>query len=294
MRLHRFYIGGKKDGQNRELSSLSTDSAIVLDGAKYDDFAGIIHQWRDVFRYTVGSKVVLFDDSGVEFLGMIESFQGSKVRIILIEKIDIVKESTKNNETLENDSLISNIDNEQGGKKDMGGTSNPGVLSTNSTKGEIWLFLSILKGENFDLVVQKVTELGINHIVPILSDRTIKKNVNLTRLHKIAVEASEQSGRKDVPQIYEPVSLKEAVDSFIIKDGEMVICHQHGDVWAKSAQSLKKYPLGFMVGPEGGWSEKEEKYFEKMALRKIKFSENVLRAETAAIGVVTLVKAEKN
>lgn len=263
MRLHRFYIGGK-NGIN--LAKLGVSSRFTLDSLQNEDFSPLIHQWRDVFRYMPGSRLTLFDDSKTECLCMIESFTGSaKVELVILEKADTNKTETSN----------SDDDEVQSVKKD-----------------ELWLFASILKNENFDLVVQKVTELGIDHIVPLVCDRTIKKNVNMKRAQKIIVEASEQSGRISIPTIYEPMALKKAVEEFLASGGEAVVCHQNGDQWSKAKELLKKYPLGFIIGPEGGWSEKEENYFNKMSLRKVKFSENVLRAETAAIGVVTLVLVE--
>lgn len=256
MRLHRFYIGGK-NGVN--LANLEVSGRFHLDALQNENFSALVHQWKDVFRYMPGSRVVLFDDSKTECLCMIESFSNFKTELVILEKA----EATMDTE---------------------------GLVGGSHVKEEIWLFVSILKGENFDLVVQKATELGVDHIIPLLCDRTIKKNINLKRAEKIVVEASEQSGRTSIPQVYEPVALKKAVEDFLAIDGDLVVCHQKGDGWSKGKEFLKKYPLGFIVGPEGGWSDKEENYFEKMSLRKIKFSENVLRAETAAIGVITLVK----
>jgi 16S rRNA (uracil1498-N3)-methyltransferase len=216
---------------------------------------------------------------------MIESYGSFKTEVVILEKVDgnLMTDSAKTAD------VVDSVD----GVDEPSTKTLPSHLKSakNSTKNEeLWLFVSILKGENFDLVVQKVTELGADHIVPVLCDRTIKKNINQKRAEKIAIEASEQSGRTSVLKVYEPVTLKKAVEDFLAIDGDIVVCHQRGDSWEDGKKLLKKFPLGFLIGPEGGWSEKEEKYFEKMVLRKIKFSENVLRAETTAIGVVTLAK----
>jgi 16S rRNA (uracil1498-N3)-methyltransferase len=269
-------VGGT-NGVN--LTDLATGNRFILDSLRNEAFVSLVHQWKDVFRYMPGSRVVLFDDSGVECLCMIESYGSFKTELVILEKTD---ESMKGVD--EEDKLDSSIN------KNSISLAEVSSHTKSAKNNEVWLFISILKGENFDLVVQKVTELGANHIVPVLCDRTIKKNINQKRVEKIAIEASEQSGRTSVLKIHEPVTLKKAVEDFLAIDGDMAVCHQRGDSWEESKKLLKKYPLGFLVGPEGGWSEKEEKYFEKMALRKIKFSNNVLRAETAAIGVVTLVK----
>ena len=294
MRLHRFYIGGEKGGKNegfsvfegsganrtlvkkkKNLAVVDTSETVVLDGGVSEQYASIIHQWKNVFRYTVGSRVVLFDDSGVECVCIIESITsvGDKANLVVLEKI-----SKKNAANAAKSSVA------------VGESINKGANS--GAKDALWMFVSILKNDNFDLITQKMTELGVDHIVPLLCDRTIKKNVNMTRLEKIAIEAAEQSGRTSVPKIHEPIELKKAVETFLADDGEVIVCHQDGQLWSKSVGTFKKYPLGFIVGPEGGWSEKEESYFEKNALRKVKFSDNVLRAETAAISVVALVRVE--
>ncbi len=278
MRLHRFYVGGT-NGVN--LTDLAIGNRFILDSLRNEAFVSLVHQWKDVFRYMPGSRVVLFDDSGVECLCMIESYGSFKTELVILEKVDadlISGTEGLTDEVIEGDKSapVDVVDSHLKSAK----------------RNELWLFISILKGENFDLVVQKVSELGADHIVPLLCDRTIKKNINLKRAEKIAIEAAEQSGRTSVLKVHEPEVLKKAIESFLSMDGDMVICHQRGDSWQEGKKILKKYPLGFLVGPEGGWSEKEEKYFEKMALRKIKFSDNVLRAETAAIGVVTLAKIE--
>src|SRR3989344_4651486 len=72
---------------------------------------------------------------------------------------------------------------------------------------KVTLYVSIIKKDNFELVVQKATELGITTIIPILSERSEKKNLNEKRLQKIAIESSEQCGRGDIPTIMPIVSL---------------------------------------------------------------------------------------
>jgi len=85
---------------------------------------------------------------------------------------------------------------------------------------EINLFLSILKKDNFELVVQKAAELGVKKIIPIISSRTIKTNLNPDRLKKIAKEAAEQCERTDIPEIEEIIKFKDVVD---LKKGELNI-----------------------------------------------------------------------
>ena len=72
------------------------------------------------------------------------------------------------------------------------------------------IYVSVIKKDNFELVVQKCTELGVSRIVPILAEHSEKKNINIERLEIIAKEAAEQCGRGDVPIIEEVVTLSDA------------------------------------------------------------------------------------
>ena len=72
-------------------------------------------------------------------------------------------------------------------------------------KRKITLFVSLIKRENFELVLEKTTELGVSHIIPVVADRSEKKSFNYERSAKIIVEASEQSGRSDIPVLGEEI-----------------------------------------------------------------------------------------
>jgi 16S rRNA (uracil1498-N3)-methyltransferase len=247
MRLHRFYT------PFQDLIKAKPGTRLVLDTAESEahktDYKAILHQWKDVFNYTAGSQVLLFDGKGDEVLALIEDLGWAHAELVVIEKR---KEEKKN-------------------KSEVGGT---------------WLFASIVKGDNFDFIIQKTTELGVDHIVPILSDRTIKKNINLERARKIAIEASEQCGRATVPDVYKPVSLDEALESFVKAGGNLYICAEKGKKWSEVFKNTGA--IGFAIGPEGGWSDREEMYFKRQKLSQVSLGKNVLRAETGAIAVMVL------
>ena len=75
---------------------------------------------------------------------------------------------------------------------------------------EVTLYCSILKRENFELVAQKATEVGIRSIVPIVTARTVKQDINPVRIAKIMKEAAELSGRGIVPTLSAPLSFSDA------------------------------------------------------------------------------------
>lgn len=148
-------------------------------------------------------------------------------------------------------------------------------------KHELHLCLALIKKDLFELVVEKCTELGISSITPIITERTQNKNINRDRLRKIAIEASEQSGRGDVPRINESVSLMKALDA---ASGYTIYV---ADVNHKGVQEkIKKssnYPQALFIGPEGGWGEKDLTLFAQYTLNTLNLGETTLRAETAAI-----------
>lgn len=144
---------------------------------------------------------------------------------------------------------------------------------------EVTLYLSILKRENFELSVQKATEVGVKKIVPIISERTVKLGFRYDRLKKIAVEATEQSGRLTIPEISEPLSLKEAIDEARGNNQQNLFFDLSGQTFLGS--DCKK--IGIFIGPEGGWTIHELESFRVAGFDLCSLGGTVLRAETAAI-----------
>lgn len=153
----------------------------------------------------------------------------------------------------------------------------------NIQKIELHLFQSIIKKDNFEFVVEKCTEIGTNAFHPILSDRSEKKNLNIERLKKIAEEASEQSGRGIIPKIFEPETLENSIKDF---DGEIFALDFEKDSIKNIIFSRK---VGVLIGPEGGWSDKERDFFREKGIKTISLGLPVLRAETASIVASTLI-----
>lgn len=148
---------------------------------------------------------------------------------------------------------------------------------------EVWLGLSMLKGEHTEMVIEKATELGVSGIILVQTDRVIKKGANLERLQKIAIEAAEQCGRVDVPEI----SVSEDLEKLLESDFDQKIVLNIGGERLEKINTDGKVLI--LVGPEGGWSESEEKMFKEKGLKVKSIGENVLRAETAAIVGVSLL-----
>lgn len=176
------------------------------------------------------------------------------------------------------------------------------LLKTNSKKSifidkKINLYLSVIKKDNVELVAQKATELGVSKIIPIISERSEKKGINMERLEKIALEASEQCGRGDIPEISEIKNFDEALATR--KTDSLSVFAQIGGLKISEKTFQDKLILAkegnneidIWVGPEGGWSEKEIEKFEEEKMTSVSLGQTVLRAETAAIvGVAFLLQ----
>ena len=155
----------------------------------------------------------------------------------------------------------------------------------------IWLAFSPIKQNPLNLVIQKGTELGVQKFIPILSDRTIVREVNIERIKKIIVEASEQSNRISVPEINKPDSLKNFLSIFP-KNGCLIFCDINSNQNNLKNIFEKKVdgPMCILIGPEGDFSENERKMIiDHNQTYSISLAKNILKAETAALSAITIV-----
>jgi len=143
------------------------------------------------------------------------------------------------------------------------------------------LFCAILKKENFELVVQKATECGINKIVPIITNRTIKTGLKFDRLQKIAKEASEQSGRSIVPEILEPISFEKSLE--LCKENNLNILFDSSGEKFSEIDINNFNNINIFIGCEGGWTEEEIQKVKNSNFKIASLGKLTLRAETAAI-----------
>jgi len=170
------------------------------------------------------------------------------------------------------------------------------LIKTKKLENNIWLAFSPIKKNPLDMMIQKVTELGIQKFIPILSERTIVKEINTERLKKIIVEASEQSNRISIPEILNLQTLKNFLDKFP-NNGSLIFCDincEKSDL--KNILTKKNQgPICILIGPEGDFSEKERQLIiEKKEIFSLSLANNILRAETAAIASVTIVNYHLN
>lgn len=148
-------------------------------------------------------------------------------------------------------------------------------------KREVYLLWSLLKKDKNEWVLQKCTELGVTHFVPILADRSEKLGFDVERAQKIVTEAIEQCGRSELPKIREPLSLSSAIEQ-VSAHATVLVCEQATNVI--DVRSIEG-PIAVVVGPEGGWSDAEKELFTQKTLQHFVLSDFTLRAETACVAV---------
>jgi 16S rRNA (uracil1498-N3)-methyltransferase len=159
-------------------------------------------------------------------------------------------------------------------------------IRSNNNDKEIWLAFAPIKLNYLNLMIQKATELGVTRFIPILTERTIVRKINEKRLNKIIVEASEQSNRLKVPKLEEILKL----DNFLKFNQKINIIF--GDLNTNNNKLTIKNtePLCILIGPEGDFTTKErEKILRLKNIIPLKINENILRAETAAISMISII-----
>ena len=204
----------------------------------------LLHQWIKVFRLKVSDRVILFNGSGMEYEGYFKILAKNEA-VLIFDKETIIE---------------------------------------NLPKVKLHIFQSIIKKDNFELIAQKCTEIGVSAFHPIISERSEKKDLNIERINKIVTEASEQSGRGSVPEVFSPASLEDSIKNF---SGNLFVLDFDGKSFSSIKQDGDK--IGLLLGPEGGWSEKERIFLKERGIKSISLGNQVLRAETASIVASALI-----
>ena len=136
--------------------------------------------------------------------------------------------------------------------------------------------LALTKHDSFELAVQKLSELGIAEIIPLITKRTIKKDVRLERLQRISDEAVELSGSVQRVQIHPPTTIETLLSTTTLP---IIVCDINGSTTMPSSQKS----LLYICGPEGGLTEDERVLLTERGATGLRLAPTTLRAETAGI-----------
>ena len=166
---------------------------------------------------------------------------------------------------------------------------------------EICLCQALIKSRSMDYIIEKTSELGVNEILPFSSERTVvrlNKDRVLNRIkhwREIAKSAAKQADRIKPAEIFSPVSYKDLINKLEGMDALKVLLWEKEESrdlkeLLKSSQPCLRF-LG-IVGPEGGFSQKEAAMAKDIGFIPVSLGRRILRAETAAITLVAVVQYE--
>jgi 16S rRNA (uracil1498-N3)-methyltransferase len=151
------------------------------------------------------------------------------------------------------------------------------------------LIFAIIKKTPLEFLIQKATELGVGILQPIITDRTVIRDINQERLESIATEASEQCGLTAVPVILPPKSLSQSVSDY----QKIIFCDERG-----TASPIKNLMLedttvdAIVIGPEGGFSDTEADFlYTQNNIVAVSLGRRIMRAETAALASLAIIQA---
>lgn len=206
---------------------------------------------REVLRLKAGDEVQVFDGEGKEFRAAVSQARREFAELEIGDEIDAMRPESPL---------------------------------------ELTLAVALLKGEKFDLVVQKGTELGVNQFVPLITryaDIRLRDEADgakrVARWQRIALEAAKQSGRAVVPQVTMPVPFES-----VIRDNSCLLFSE------RDGQSLdtdsKLQSVTAIIGSEGGWSDEELDQARTSGVPIVTLGGRILRAETAAIATAALLQ----
>lgn len=214
--------------------------------------SGETRHLRDVLRLTEGTNVNVFDGCGREFSCTVVEIKKAETELLVLSELS---------------------------------------ASSPESSYELSLAAAMLKGEKFDLVVQKAVELGVTRLIPLQTKRCDVKPRDATkraeRWRKIALEASKQTGRAKLMRVDDPFSLDELMSSDIPREEMILFSERDGEPFSSIGDRSQ---ITAIVGPEGGWDDEELNAARSNGLAIVTLGGRILRAETAAIALAAVLQ----
>ena len=208
-----------------------------------------------VLRLKVGDQFALFNGDGFDYVVKVIEISKHKTSVEIINKYEVNRESPL----------------------------------------KITLAQGIAAGDKMDWIIQKTVELGIESIQPLFTERSIVKldreraDKKLEHWRTVAISACEQTGRAIIPEILSPLPLSQWLSAQQKKNNLKLILTPSK---AQNINQLEKpsSSIDFMVGPEGGFSDKEMALALNSAFIPINFGQRILRTETASIVALSIMQ----
>lgn len=224
---------------------------------------------RDVLRLQRGDEVYVFDGEGKEFRCTIEDSRREFAQLRIEEEVEPARPESPL---------------------------------------DLTLAVALLKGEKFDLVVQKATELGVTRILSVITERadvrlrdSRDERKRVARWQRIALEAAKQSGRARVPEVGAPTTLVTLLKaepanetaSFAERNNlRLIFSERDGESLTEAIDQAPEGPrkVTALVGSEGGWTDDEIALARGADWKIVTLGGRTLRAETAAIAVLAVLQ----
>lgn len=165
---------------------------------------------------------------------------------------------------------------------------------------EATLFQAVPKLDKLEYIIQKSVELGVSHIVPVLTQRCISRPSEkdfakkLPRLNKIAEEAAKQSGRGIIPDVSEIISYKAVCESVKKLDKTFILYEAEGGKRFSEIDFGGIKSVGLIIGSEGGFDKSEVDEVKKVGAEQIWLGKRILRCETAPISALSILMFSTN
>jgi 16S rRNA (uracil1498-N3)-methyltransferase len=206
------------------------------------------HHLLNVMRAKVGAKITLFDNSGAEFDAVVEATRRADVILRILERREIDRE-----------------------------------LPFDLTLG-----VALPKGDRQKWLVEKLTELGVTTLVPLITERGVAQPTdNATeRLERAVIEAAKQCGRNRLMKIARPHPWQEWLQAPQPPAAIKLVAHPGGRPLTESSLTQRS-PIRLAIGPEGGLTDIEIEQAISAGWQQISLGSRILRVETAAIALAT-------
>ena len=233
-----------------------SDNEVALSG-------DVARQLARVLRSRPGDRIVVLDDSGWEYLVILDEVTSARAHGVIAER----------------------------------------SLSTGEPHINVTLYQAVLKADRFELVLEKCTELGVSSFVPTMCDRSIPRETGKAgaqdrraRWRRILKEAAEQSGRSRVPSLQQPMRFLQACDE--VEGRAIIPCVEAGgtairavlEPWKPEVDADPR--VSVFIGPEGGFTPDEIEQARDRSIEPVSLGRRVLRAETAGIVTVAAILYE--
>jgi len=217
-----------------------------------------VHQIRNVLRLGVGDRIIVLDNSGWQHEVELKIVEATRVEGKVLSK------SQANTEP----------------------------------RTKITLYQALLKGSNFEFVLQKCTEIGVAGFVPFISERSMARapdSKKLGRWRSIITEAAELSRRGKLPVLQSPTSFTDACKSasgisILPWEGEKL--RSISDVLRNHQKTGNDSAISIFIGPEGGFSSDEVEFARSYGIVPVSLGRRILRAETAGLVAATITLYE--